>query len=904
MPKFKHLILSVLLWSALSPIASANEVVVPADSDYFVYQKDNLKLVAPEQYTPYLPQTFEYMNEFVRRYTKSFNWTLDEPLYLVLASGNNQTANGFATVTPNLMTVFYPSGQLMLEDFAMYSWFLALASHETAHLFQINNKGDKANLNNVLKPYVRNPPFLVGPFGVPVFVHPNQFLPRFIVEGNAVMNESRILRGGRLQSAKIRAITYALIKDKRIDFTYLLNEHLEFPFGNEKYWFGGYLSAYLVEKYGVEKANRFFYSHGSHWINPLNLRNSFVQHFGESYAQALTNALARFEPEANKQVSSSETVLTRGVAVSPMNHNQEKIFFLKSDELEERPKLVVYDKATGEMTEAKIDLAMGKVFKIGEGKRAWATASAAQYKATKKAYGLYGPGLKVHKDYLNKMVLDQGAGNTLTMDPVNSLLRNKISLNNQFWGESDSLPLLDEKGQVYDFVQEGSKRTLRKNQKALFSFNSYDSSLVEISNDGKIYFTSTTPYGSSLYVWNGKEIQRLSTSDTVVDAELISDKKALVVEATSTGFEVKAIELKAVRNSPVVYSYKLNDDAIEDLKNPNTELTGVSKRRYNGLLEDWRFSRLSVYAPFIAEGIGSLEAEFIDPLAYHALTLGYSHGLDNSHNGTATYRYTRHLVNLQLIAGYLEPITVNNDGKVIRHGHERVLGVGLISTPFFQWRRWQSSASLTSYYENEDFVEKKSLVSNLSLNYSRTYTRSYAPDRYFNLLHKSKVSSALTSWKKDDIGNLGQLSTNVNLGDQYFWSQSATVAAAEQSSIDVNLLGTLTGQNLEIQRLYDSSFSTRKLAAYRTGFLKSFYTPIYTTRFPVGLRRTAPFINGQMLWADRSRRERRIFEYQLGVQFETLIFQSFPLRVAASVARDDKNRDYSLQGQVFFQRTF
>lgn len=896
MQQIQKFILAVLLWSALTPFASANEVVVPSDSDYFVFQKDNVRLVAPEEYTPYLPQTFEYMSEFVRRYTKSFNWTLDEPLYLVLASGNNQVANGFATVTPNLMTVFYPSGQLMLEDFAMYSWFLALSSHETAHLFQINNKGDSSNLNRTIKPFVRNPPLILGPLGIPMFVHPNQFLPRFIVEGNAVMNESRILRGGRLQSAKIRAITYAQIKANSIDFKYLLNETLEFPFGNEKYWFGGYLSAYLVEKYGVEKTNRFFYSHGGEWFNPLVLRSSFIQHFGESYAQALTNALARFRPEANKQVSSSEAALTKGVAFSPMNHNGQKIFFLKSDELEERPKLVVYDKATGEMSQVKIDLAMGKVFKLAkENNDEWATAAAASYKATKKAYGLYGPGLKVYRDYLNKMVLDQRAGQTLTIDPVHSLLRNKVSLNNQYWGESDSLPLLDEQGHVYDFIQEGSKRVLRKNQKPLVAFTGYDSSLIEITDDGKVYFIAASPYGSSLYAWTGKEIQRLSHSDTIVDAELISDKKALVVEAVSTGFELKAIELKPEKSTPVVYSYKLNDEPIADLKTPNQELGDVKKRRYNGLLEDWRFSRLSVFAPAITAGLGSLEAEFVDPLFYHVLTLGYAHGLDNSHNAATTYRYTRHLVNLNLIAGYQEPITVNKDGKVTSHQHERVLGVGLSSAPLFQWRRWQTLAAVTGYYENEDILEKKSLVSNLQLNYSRNYPRSYAPDRYMNLHYKNKVSSALSSWKKDDAGNMGQLTTNINLGSQIFWSQTGTVALAEQSSLKLNTVPSLTGQDIEVQRLYDYSLTTTKLSAYRMGFLKAFHTPIYTTRFPVGLRRMAPYVEAQMLWLDRSR---KIFEYQVGTQFETLMFQSFPLRMTLSYANDDVRREGSVQVQV------
>lgn len=902
MLKFKHLILSFFIWSTLIPYAAANEVVVPNDSDYFVFQKDNLYLVAPEAYMPYLPQTFEYMNEFVQRYTKSFNWTLDEKLYLVLASGNNQVANGFATVTPNLMTVFYPSGQLMLEEFAMYSWFLALTSHETAHLYQLNNKGSETNLNYKAKPYFRNTPLLVGPFGIPMFIHPNQFLPRFIVEGNAVMNESRLLKGGRLQSGRVRAITYALIKDKTIDYKFLLNETLDFPYGNEKYWFGGYLSAYLVEKYGVERTNQFFFTHGGEWFNPLMLRTPFINHFGESYAQALTNAMYRFAVEADKQVSSPEAPLTKGAMFGPMNHSKDQIYVLKSDALEERPKLVVYDKATGQITETKIDLAMGKVFKLdGRGdKNDWATATAASYKATRKAYGLYGPGLKVHREYLDKMVLDQRAGQTLTLDPIHSLLRNKISVNNQFWGESDSLPLLDEKGQVYDFVQDGTKRTLRKNQVALASFEAYDASLIEITDDGKVYFTGSTPYGSSLFVWNGKDIQRLSPSDTIVDAEIISDNKALVVETTSKGFTLKAIELNPVKGAPVAFVYKIKEDPLPTNKGQLTDLQ-FNKRRYNGLLEDWRFSRVTVFAPAISAGLGSLEAEFVDPLLYHAMTLGYSHGLDNSHNGAITYRYTRYLVNLLATAAYQEPITLNDKNEVIRHGHNRILGVGLQSTPWLQWRRWTSSAAVIGYYENQDYVEKKSLVSTLNLNYMRTYPRSYAPDRLLSLTYKNKVSSDLTSWTKDDSGNLGQLATNVNLGHQIFWSQTGSIASAEESSVKLQATSSLTGNYLEVQRLYDYYLTTRKLSAYRTGFLKSFYTPIYTTRFPVGLRRTAPYVEGQMLWLDRSR---KIFEYQAGLQFETLLFQRIPLRAAISYANDDYRRQGGIQAQVAFQQTF
>lgn len=901
-----HSILISILACFLFSNASANEVVTPSDMDYFVYQKNGIHLVAPEEYSPYLPQTFEYMNEFVRRYEKSFNWKLDEKIYLVLASPNNQIANGFATVTPNLMTVFYPSGALELDDFALYSWFLALSSHETAHLFQLNSKGKSDSLNNLLYPYVKNSPLNVGPFGIPVFIHPNILLPRFILEGNAVMNESRLARGGRLQSAKVRAVVYSLLKGDKVDFKYLLNEHLEFPFGNEKYWLGGYLQAYLAEKYGIEKTNRFFFSHGDSWLNPLLLRDSFLGHFGESYAQALTGTLMRFRPEAKKQQSSNEAVISKGVMFGPMNHTPEQIFFLKSDQLEERPKLIVYNNFTGQLTETPIDLAMGKVFKMNNNE--WASAAAVPYKATKRAYGLYGEGLKVYRDYLNKMMVDQRAGHTLTFDPTRSLLRNKLYLDGRFWGETDSIPHLDESGHVYDFVQDGPKRILRRDQKPLVSFNAYDGTVVDATEDGKVYFTSTSPYGSTLYLWNGKEIQRLSDSDAIVDAEVIDDKKALAIESTPTGYQLKVIPLKPFKDIPQSYTYKFKDEPLnfESEKNHDQKLAEdakdieASKRGYNGLFENLRWSRLTFFTPSIIAGIGSLQAELVDPLHYHKIGLGYSHDLDNSHNGLISYSYDRHLVNLSLLAAYQEPIYVNSKGKVTDHQHERILGVGLDSDPFLIWRRWKASAGTTAFYENEDVIEKKTLVTSAQLNYSRSYARSYNPDRYFNLLYKNRVSSELKSWKKDDGGNLGQISTVLNLGSQTFLNQSVNVASAEQSSIRLRTLGSLTGQDLEVQRLYDRSLISSKVAAYRLGLLKAFHTPIYTTRFPIGLRRVAPFFESQMLWLYT----RRIFEYQLGIQLESLLFQSFPLRVGVSVARDDMYRDFSLQIQAGFQQNF
>ena len=159
----------------------------------------------------------------------------------------------------------------------------------------------------------------------------------------------------------------------------------------------------------------------------------------------------------------------------------------------------------------------------------------------------------------------------------------------------------------------------------------------------------------------------------------------------------------------------------------------------------------------------------------------------------------------------------------------------------------------------------------------------------------------LNTWSKDDTGNMLQASTNVNLGSQVYWNQSATLARTEKSSIELNTMPSLTGQNIEFQRLYDRYLTSTKLASYKMGFLKAFDTPIYTTRFPFGLRRTAPFADAQMLWLDYAR---RIFEYQVGTQFETLVFQSIPMRFAVSIAGDDRVKEVSARIQLSFQQNF
>ena len=101
-------------------------------------------------------------------------------------------------------------------------------------------------------------------FGLPIFIMPNILLPTFMLEGNAVLNESLYNNGGRLHNHRFKALVYMLAKDGKITANTLINDNLEFPYGEAKYIVGWFFMKYLYEQYGLSKVNQFFLHHSKH----------------------------------------------------------------------------------------------------------------------------------------------------------------------------------------------------------------------------------------------------------------------------------------------------------------------------------------------------------------------------------------------------------------------------------------------------------------------------------------------------------------------------------------------------------------------------------------------------------------------------------------------------------------
>ncbi|MGZ6480576.1 MAG: hypothetical protein ACXWQE_14795, partial [Bdellovibrionales bacterium] len=168
-------ILALILVAGFA-VTSPASVVQPDDGPYYRFRRGRILYVYDPIARESIPQVAAYMETIRGLYDTSFNWKLDEEEDLILTSPNQQVANAYATVSPNIKSVWFPSGPAMLEQMAQSSWFLTLATHETSHLYQLNAKGE---VNSFLKGIFGNT-FAIFPFVWPVFIHPNGLTPTFL----------------------------------------------------------------------------------------------------------------------------------------------------------------------------------------------------------------------------------------------------------------------------------------------------------------------------------------------------------------------------------------------------------------------------------------------------------------------------------------------------------------------------------------------------------------------------------------------------------------------------------------------------------------------------------------------------------------------------------------------------
>jgi hypothetical protein len=905
-----------LFWFILGflPFRVSASLVVPNDGPYQRLRRQHTEYIYEQSTRDFLDQVVAYNEAVLKMYELSFGWRLDERLDLVLTSPNQQIANAFATLWPNLKTVWYPSGAGMLEEMAESSWLLALSTHESAHLYQLNAKrGWNENLAKVF----RNA-FVISPFIWPVFIHPNAFTPTFMLEGNAVFNESRLNLGGRLHSGEARALVTAQIAAGDIDPARLINDDFRFPFLQEAYLQGGYFNAFLAQKYGVDKTNQFFVSQGSHYLWPLILNQTFRAHFGESYPQLIREYVRWMNGFARNQQQTPGDALIDTTFISPLNHDNGRIFFLATSG-KEPPRLYVFDKSRRQFVSSeRRDLIMGKVFFEDQTPM---VAKSDQHNLHKKEYSLYREGAELDPRFKGQIVGDWRAGKTVALDARNSWLDPRLLVNGEPYDIAHSNPILDDRGNVYYFRQNGHERILYRNREPVFRFEGFYAKLTEVGADGTIYFIANTDYGSTLYRYQGHEISRLLASDRVIDARRIREGEFLVKEVNAKGHRVILAKTSAKAQSPANYSYGF---PLRNLRPeaPKDQLR-AEERPYHGLRE-MRFSALDAFATYGNHaGLGGiLTASFNDPLLYNALSLGYSGTQHRDQAAVVQYAYTRYLLDVVLRYSYKQDWWEQRNGQD-RTAHDQSFLLGF-QLPLLRHKRWDAEFMLAGLYDIDDSRRDPSSWISEYVDHPRqetygTFTRfnlshqipsmiGFFPWRSFNLAFTNRLESEPGNFVRKYNTSLLQTDYTHGFPLEFFALGTAGVAWAENRDIDVEYSTYSLTDDIRVPRLTtDRDFEAKTASFARLEIHKVFDLPFYSERLPVGLNRVSPFAIGQGIALDRSSVSypANIFEWGYGADIELLLIHKAPVRFRFLTAVDTRNPDRKEQQMTMsFRKEF
>lgn len=509
-----------LAWA--SGVAQAGMAVVPEDETYLQVQQGNAEFIYTEQNAYALQRAVEVSAFLHPQYESLFGFKLDSPLYVGLISQQNQIANGFSTQFPLNMQVNYMGGTSHVDYFTSTSWLDTLLYHETAHNYQLNAKARP--ITRGMHAVLGNSVSFVGI--LPLFPVPNIMLTSFLLEGNAVLNESWHGNGGRLYSGRFLALTVMQAKGDYLSPEMLYNQEIyQFPYGERAYIVGGFFQLYLAEKYGLQKTNEFFLTHSRSWLFPIQTDLAFIRNFGHTFEDEVAGFKQWMaQKSAGFNVAQGEHLLT-SQTFQPLNHNGDDIVFLISD-AQRAPQLASLNKTTGQLTMQRESYAAGKLIRHQD---TLATQGSNFVNPRFITQGLLDENAQVISGTEGKML--QGYlsdGRAVYFDVPSSYQQPQLYVGDAFYDQVNSSVFIDKNDNLYYFKQTGKTRTLYKNREAIYSYTGYYGVVSDVDTQGAVYFVANSEKGSTLFRVLNQQVERISDADNIVDARLINDKEVLL----------------------------------------------------------------------------------------------------------------------------------------------------------------------------------------------------------------------------------------------------------------------------------------------------------------------------------------------------------------------------------------
>ena len=864
------------------PIILYSETIIVPD-DYKIVEDNNISYIYSPEYEKIIPKIKDYQKEIIGQYEDEFGFKLDDTLRVGLASQNNQIANAFSTQIPFNSQIFYGAGAGDIDYFCFNSWLKTLLIHETAHNFQLNPKENKAS--KISHKIVGNTPISVLG-GYPFFPIPNFMINSFLLEGNAVLNESRFGNGGRLYSGYALAEVVSMARDGKIVPELMYNSTLNFPYGEKSYLVGGFFQQFLFKRYGAKKVNGYF-KLKSKQLFPFFTSSAFKRNFGKSFKVLLAEFVEDIKSKHSNYKTTNGKIVAKSQFFVPINRTSNEIYTLIGD-YQSYPKIFSLKKSTKEISFKSGAYRVGEPFKIDN---KYYTVSSAKISPTKIKMGLLDSGAYMKDKTKGKII--QGFlpnGDMVYFNIEKSLETPHIYINNKFYDTSNSSVFVSQKGDIYYFKQNGHKRTLYKNKKPLFSYKGHYGFVSDIDINN-IYFIALSENGSTVYSYKNGEIKRVSDGDDIIEFKKINSKEALVASINSNGYNYQIIDINP-KNQAITQTIYIDDKNSKITKNnlpfkpTNTKL---KSENYHPLKE-LSFSSLEQsmgygdYEGFIL----NLKANFTDPAMQNSLGLMFS-GDKQRLIGGVSYENSSH--QLEFGGNFFG---LNHNEKYDSSDEDDYGYSTHLKLPFLAKGYYRASTTL-DYTKAYDSIYRKPLTLSLDISNIKQFGISKYPN-HLNLLNtflsqdrEDNIYGASYSW----LYGLGWQSY-IGLKGSYLKSDNVDNKEERGVKIDDNWANLQDEKAKIIMPTLNDTLYAKEVKTAEISLYKTIDTPLYFFSFPISLQRESIYAKYKIYDIDFVNKNKKYNETTLGVENDLVLFNNFTLPIKFEFLYNPDVKDKSL----------
>jgi len=869
MRKRLFILLAILLFSLLH----AGSSVVPNDTTYYKYDRDNVEIIFAKGYEEFAKHTDSKESQIHKEYEKFYNWKLDEKLYVGLISTHNEIANGFSTQWPNNRQINYVGGTQYVDYFCSTSWLDTLLYHETAHNYQLNTKN---NLFSKSLHYI----FGNGTFFLPFFTVPNILENSFMLEGNAVLNESWHGNGGRLYSGRFYAQTLLQAKAGNLTAAELYNKKLAFPYGESPYIIGGFYNLYMAQKYGLNAINSYFanYSHYIWW--PFMTNRAMRRSTGATFEESLADFAQEYAQRAEYLVEASGERVASSQFYYELGSDKEGIYFLTNESGYKEPELVTIDKQSLKISRRSGSWLGGKVIRVDGN---YYTQGSNYISVSRIKQGLFDDEAFIKPGTESKMI--QGYlsdGRALYFDVQSSFDQPQLYLDGEFYAQVNSSVFVDKDDNIYYFIQKGKSRTLYKNRDPLFSYDGFYGVVCDVQSSGDVYFIANSEYGSTLYRYKNRAIERVSRADNIVGAKLIDKSRVLLAALSDRDYYYVIGRVESIAEEPFekrLFFEKL--DYYGSKSQSKSALTPSKTKEYNSLL-DMHYSGTDTSFGIGDNGlVGYLQMNFGDPLTQNAASLFLSRDESNITIAGASYTNSLNLLEYSIFA---YGVVDKAQSKDSRDGGVMVQAI----LPLYR-QGYYSGYFGSSYYQDYDTHEREPFALYLLL----SRTKNFGLSMFYNSLNELKLYGV--NERGDTIYGGSYRFVEDLPYESYFgvrYKYSHTLRSDSGGDRGVKLTNSSYQSDLDISAVdmpsLDGSIYVKEASYIEASLAKVLNLSAYYFTFPLSLRREAVYTKYRYYTIEEfSNKRAYVNEATFGVTLSTVFINSFVLPLSFEYIYND-----------------